>query len=84
MLGRKVIYVRCIKCSYKNATKGIRLLDSKAFFVHTGKKVMQVRAFERYISLMTPGLWIIRTTWTREVLHTEYEAVGHTVLEKIV
>ena len=45
---------------------------------------MQVRAFERYISLMTPGLWLIRTTWTREVLHTEYKAVGHMVSEKIV
>ena len=29
--GRKVIYVRCIKCSYNNAAKGIRLLDKKAF-----------------------------------------------------
>ena len=29
--GRKVIYVRCIKCSYTNVPKGIRLLDKKAF-----------------------------------------------------
>ena len=52
MLGRKVIYVRCINCSYNNVAKGIRLLDKKAFFVYTGKKIMQVRAFERYIPLM--------------------------------
>ena len=25
MLGRKVIYVRCISCSYNNVAKGIRL-----------------------------------------------------------
>ena len=32
--------------------KGIRLHDKKAFFVYTLKKTfMQVRAFERYISL---------------------------------
>ena len=30
MLGRKVIYVRCISCSYNNVAKGIRLLDKKA------------------------------------------------------
>ena len=29
--GRKVIYVRCINCPYKNVAKGIRLLDKKAF-----------------------------------------------------
>ena len=31
MLGRKVIYVRCINCSYNNAAKGIRLLIKKQF-----------------------------------------------------
>ena len=36
MLGRKVIYVRCINCSYNNVAKGIRLLDKKATFVYTG------------------------------------------------
>ena len=30
MLGRKVIYVRCINCSYNNVAKGIRFLDTKA------------------------------------------------------
>ena len=35
--GRKVIYVRCVNCSYNNVAKGIRLLDKKAFFVYTGK-----------------------------------------------
>ena len=29
--GRKVIYMRCINCSYNNVAKGIRLLDIKAF-----------------------------------------------------
>ena len=51
MFGPKVIYVRCINCSYKNAAKGLRLLDKKAFFVFTGKNFMQVRAFERDIPL---------------------------------
>ena len=37
MLGRKVIFVRCINCSYNNVAKGIRLLDKKAFFIYTGK-----------------------------------------------
>ena len=37
MLGRKVIYVRCINCSYNEVAKGISLLDKKAFFVYTGK-----------------------------------------------
>ena len=46
MLGRNVIYVRCINCSYNNVAKGIRLIDKKAIFDYT-----QVRAFERYIPL---------------------------------
>ena len=33
MLGRKVIFVRCMNCSYNNVAKGIRLLEQKAFFV---------------------------------------------------
>ena len=36
-VGRKVIYVRCIKCSYNNVAKGINLLDEKAIFVDTEK-----------------------------------------------
>ena len=35
--GRKVIYVRCINCSYNNVAKGIRLIDKKVSFVYTGK-----------------------------------------------
>ena len=35
--GLKVISVRCKNCSYNTVTKGIRLLDEKAFFVYTGK-----------------------------------------------
>ena len=51
MLGRKMIYVRYIKCSYNNVAKGIRLLDKKSIFWLYSKNFMQVRAFERYISL---------------------------------
>ena len=51
MLGRKVIYVRCIHCSYNNVAKGIsHRVKKKAIFAYTGKKFMQLRAFERYIS----------------------------------
>ena len=48
MLGRKVIYVRCIKCSYNNVAKGIGLLDKKKHFLCIQENFMQVRAFERY------------------------------------
>ena len=35
MLGRKVIYVRCINCLYNNVAKRIRLLDKKhVLFIH--------------------------------------------------
>ena len=48
MLGRKVIYLRCINSSYNNVAKGIRLLD---MFCLYRNNFMQVRAFERYIPL---------------------------------
>ena len=51
--GRKVIYVRCMSCSYNNVAKGIRLLDKKAIFAYTGKNVVHIRAFERYIPLIS-------------------------------
>ena len=52
MLGRKVIYVRCLNCSYNNVAKGIRVLDKKKKqFLFIQEKIMQVRAFERYIPL---------------------------------
>ena len=50
MLGRKVIYVRCINCSYNNLAKGIRLLDKK-LFLFIQKKIHASKSFERYISL---------------------------------
>ena len=56
MLGRKVIYVRCIKYSYNNVAKGIRLLD-KTHFLLLQEKIMQVRAFEGYIPLNAS--WVI-------------------------
>ena len=34
--------------------KGVRLLDKKAIFVYTGK-IVQIRAFERYIALKENG-----------------------------
>ena len=33
---RKVMYGRCINCSYNNVAKGISLRDKKAIFVYTG------------------------------------------------
>ena len=51
-LGRKLIYVRYINGSYNNVAKGICLLDKKAFLCfYKKKKLMRVRAFERYVPL---------------------------------
>ena len=50
MLGRKLICLRCINCSYNNIAKGIRLLDKIAIFVHRGF-LIQVRDFESSIPL---------------------------------
>ena len=36
-LVRKVINVRCIKCSYSNIPKSIRLLNKIVIFVYIGK-----------------------------------------------
>ena len=50
--GCKVIYMRCINCSYDNMAKDIRLLDKKAFFVYTGKisyKLELLKAISPYI-----------------------------------
>ena len=52
-VGRKLIYVRFINCSHNNVTKGIHLLDKRAFF-NTGI-FMQIRAFERYIPVNEYG-----------------------------
>ena len=48
MLGRKVIFVRCINCAYNNVTNGIRLLDKNKHFCLYRKNFMQVTAFESY------------------------------------
>ena len=58
MLGRKFIYVRRINCTYNNVSKGIRLLDKKAF-LFIQEKNMQVRAFERYIPLTSSVIALI-------------------------
>ena len=55
MFGRKVIFVRCLSCSYCNVAKGIRLLDKKSNSCLYRKKFMQIRAFERYIPLNDLG-----------------------------
>ena len=49
MFGRKVIYERCINCSYNDVAKGIRLLDKKHLLLIQEKFL--ARAFERDISL---------------------------------
>ena len=46
-----MIYVRCINCLYNTVAKGICLLDKKAFLCLYKKKIVKLRAFERYISL---------------------------------
>ena len=46
-----MIYARCINCSYINVAKGIRLLDKKNNSCLYRRIFMQVRTFERYISL---------------------------------
>ena len=51
MLGRKVIYVRCINCSYNNVAKGIRLVDKKAILVFTGKISCKLDLLKKYIPL---------------------------------
>ena len=43
---------------FNNIAKGIRLLDKIAIFVHTGKKFIQVRAYERgHLSFYTIAQW---------------------------
>ena len=51
MLGRKVICVRYMNCPYYKIAKGNRLHDKIAIFGYSGKKFIQVRAFESNISL---------------------------------
>ena len=51
MLGRKVIYVRCINCVYNNVAKGIRILDKKAF-LFIQENVHASKSFEGYIPLI--------------------------------
>ena len=51
-LERKVLYVRCINCSYNHVARVIGLLDKKRNFCFYRKNFMQVRAFVRYIPLM--------------------------------
>ena len=53
-VGIKVIYVRCIKCSYNNEAKGIRLLDKKnIFFIQ--EKIHASKNFEIHIPLISFG-----------------------------
>ena len=45
MLGRKVIYVRCINCSYNNVAKGICLLDKKKAFLFIQEQFHASKSF---------------------------------------
>ena len=47
MLGRKVIYVRYLSCSYNNVAKGIRLLEKNQFLFiqenfHSSKSFLKI------------------------------------------
>ena len=45
-VGAKMIYVRCINCSYKNVAKDIPLLDKKKhFFLFIQKKFHSSKSF---------------------------------------
>ena len=51
-VGRKVIYVRCISCSYNNVAKSIRLLDKKQFLIiqenfHASKSFWKIYPLNR-------------------------------------
>ena len=59
MLGRKVIYVRCMNCPYNNVAKGIRLLDKKQF-LFIQEQFHASKRFERYITLMPEKNLIVR------------------------
>ena len=50
-VGRKVICVRCLNCSFNNVAKSIRLLDKKSHFCLYRKKFIQLNAFESSIPL---------------------------------
>ena len=67
MLGPKVIYVRCINCSYNNVAKGICLLD----FLLIQEKIMQVRAFERYIPFYQSSL-ILTELFQHNLINVSY------------
>ena len=59
MSVRKVIYVRCINCSYNNVAKGICLLDKKAIFVYTEKNHAS-KSFLKIYPLKDKGALVIR------------------------
>ena len=51
ILGRKVIYVRCINCSYNNVANGIRLLDKKKQFLFQQEKFHASKSFWKICAL---------------------------------
>ena len=61
MMGRKVIFVRCINGSYNNVAEGIRLLDKKAIFVYTGKvlTLCSIHRIEQNICLVGTKLQLL-------------------------
>ena len=70
MLGRKVIFVRSINCSYNNVAKSISLLDKSIFCLYR-KNFMQVTAFERYVSLK-----LVRDDALRIGIGIEFQSLG--------
>ena len=60
---------------------GIRLLDKKAIFVYTGKKFMQVRAFEPYIPLKLKFILFEYTIYSDQLASDEAIRPGSTQIE---
>ena len=67
----EVIYVRCINCPYNNIAKGIRLHDN----LHR-KKFIQVRAFERNISLTAYKDSYCYVACEARSTHRDHDSVG--------
>ena len=69
MLGRKVIYVRCLNCSYNNVAKGIRLLDKKQFLFIQEKN----HASESFWKINTlKGMQLSKAvTWMKLFMHQQ-------------
>ena len=54
MLGRKVIYVRCINCSYNNVAKGIRLFEKRHFLYRRRAQYWRTKRGFAFFCLQEP------------------------------